>query len=242
MRLSDTLKTICGSIIVYYVMAACSASPGSSSAPSSSVPGGASNGSGGSNGGSGTDPASSGSGSSGGNGGGSNGSGSSSGGKSSSGGPVPDAYADQTQSGSRLKAEYYVGGDGSKQWDYSFQDTARNDEHCSFSTAADGSIRCLPSGIQAGIFYSDANCSVSIAYVVTPCATTPAYATSTATTSACPAKYEYHVYAVASKYTGTVYTGTPGSCSAYAAFPYAAYALGDEIAPGSFQQATVQTD
>ncbi len=242
MRISDSLKITCGSIIVYYVMAACSGSSGTS------IGGTDNSSSGGPGGGSGAS-SSSGSSSSGGNGsgsgGGSNGGGSnggSSGGKGSSSGPVPDANADQTQSGSRLKAEYYVGADGSKQWDYSFQDSARGNERCSFLTAADGSIRCLPSGISAGIFFSDANCTETLAYAVTACGATPAYATSMIATSACPAKYEYHLFTVASKYTGTVYSGSPGSCTAYTSFPYAAYSIGSEIAPSSFVQASVQTE
>src|SRR5688572_6213959 len=56
--------------------------------------------------------------------------------------PVPDA---QAESGTRLKARYYVGEDGSRQLIPGWFDTQRN-EVCYFGIASDGNLRCTPGG------------------------------------------------------------------------------------------------
>jgi len=142
MRGGDAAKAMFAGCIVYVVMAACGGSKG--------APGFASK-----------------------DGGGSIGDGSSSG--SGPGGdndsdlvdaltnPVPDANAEPTTSGSRLKARYYVGEDGSRQF-VGWYDSQRKEE-CSFLSAGDGETRCLPAGAYPIGVYSDANCTTPIVYV-----------------------------------------------------------------------------
>lgn len=64
--------------------------------------------------------------------------------------PVPDADAAPATSGKRLRARYYVGEDGSRQF-VGWHDKERN-EDCSFSVAEDGKTRCLPPSAYT-IFY-----------------------------------------------------------------------------------------
>lgn len=58
--------------------------------------------------------------------------------------PVPDALADVTTSGSRLKAKWIVGADGSKQFRNWYDSQLGHD--CYFNPASDGQTRCLPYG------------------------------------------------------------------------------------------------
>jgi len=88
--------------------------------------------------------------------------------------PVPDANAEPV-SGSRLKARYIAGEDGSKsylpgQW----YDTERQ-ENCFFQTAADGKKRCLPAETlkESLPYFIDAACTATGAYRNTPACTTP---------------------------------------------------------------------
>jgi hypothetical protein len=72
--------------------------------------------------------------------------------------PVSTAKAD-TVSGSRLKAKYYVGNDGSKQF-IQWHDS-QLDADCYFAQTASG-LRCLPAYITANAYYADAACSVAL--------------------------------------------------------------------------------
>lgn len=81
--------------------------------------------------------------------------------------PVGDAHANE--SGSRLKAKWYKGVDGSKQW-IGWYDSQRQEE-CSIARAADGKDRCLPITvfIQPTIYnsaptgyYGDATCATML--------------------------------------------------------------------------------
>jgi hypothetical protein len=78
--------------------------------------------------------------------------------------PIPEA--DAATSGTRLKARYYVGADGSKQF-IGWRDTMRN-EDCSFATAEAGMVRCLPAVGAYATFYADAGCSQPLATVAKP--------------------------------------------------------------------------
>ena len=160
--------------------------------------------------------------------------------------PVPDARADSTQSGSRLKAIYYLGADGSKytlpnQW----YDSQRS-ENCSFRTAADGNLRCLPySGAAVGNYFADAGCTQQLVSSLagSGCAV-PNTATTSPTNTAVSCQLSgYVVYQVGSLFTGAAYSGTPSSCSkAVVPSYYALYSLGAQIPASSFVAATLQTD
>jgi hypothetical protein len=86
---------------------------------------------------------------------------------SGGGQPIGSALADINAGGTRLKANYYAGSDGSQQFLATFHDTMRN-EDCAFSTASDGSIRCLPtqgppaSPSNYAVYYADAACTQPI--------------------------------------------------------------------------------
>jgi hypothetical protein len=244
MRPLEPLKYLSGSMVIYYVMAACSAPAGSSASNGGGSSGGASSGSSSSgvpSGGTSSGGTSSGgiSSSGGGSGGSGSGAASSSGSGGSSGSPVPDANADETQSGSRLKANYYVGSDGSKQFAY-FTDALRSGEICAFANADDGTIRCMPSGAYViSTEFADSSCSVPVAETTT-CAA-PTYAVQTAPGTSCG--YVTKVFSAGSPVT-TLYASSGSTCVSVGAPPagYTYVTVGTEIAPASFQLATIQTD
>jgi len=157
--------------------------------------------------------------------------------------PVPSARADGNQSGTRLKARYYVGSDGSKEF-IGWHDSQRN-EDCGFVTASDGTMRCLGgSGVASvGTYFSDTGCTqpLVLAQTGTGCAV-PSIA-SKATLTSCSTVY-YTLFQVGSSFTGTPYSGTPSSCTKVTTtLPgYAVYNLGPEVPASSFVAATVQTD
>jgi hypothetical protein len=156
--------------------------------------------------------------------------------------PVKDARADVEQSGSRLKAKHYVGVDGSSAF-AGWHDSQLNVD-CYYETAADGVLRCLPAGgAGVGPFYSDAGCTTLLALSSKACAA-PQYAQQI-DTATCPSTPTYHVFAVASPFTGTVYEGTPATCPAAPSTvlqAYNLYTIGPEVSPTQFLQASLQTD
>ena len=85
--------------------------------------------------------------------------------------PVPDAAADPID-GSRLKARYRVADDGSKEYLSGVWFDSQRNEVCTFTTAADGTERCLPDGVVATVF-SDAACTMPVLMTVTGCAGPP---------------------------------------------------------------------
>ena len=89
--------------------------------------------------------------------------------------PIPDAVADvisdqETEgggtSGSRLKARYYEGADGSRLPLLHLYDTELKTA-CSYRQASDGKWRCLPPTVIAS-YFSDAGCTKGLA-VTSPC-------------------------------------------------------------------------
>ncbi|MGH7434680.1 MAG: hypothetical protein ACRENE_03320, partial [Polyangiaceae bacterium] len=233
MRASETARMVGGSIVVYVVMAACSATNAQQfnlgddggSSDDGAVAGDSTGVSGhdGSNGGSGS-------------GGG-------------SGGtifdaltdPVPTAKADGYQSGTRLKLRYYAGADGSKSYS-SMHDTQLNLD-CYFSAASDGTSRCLPTGSATiALFFGDSGCTQPLAYTPTGCAGgTPTYGGKTG--ASCP--YATTVYSILGAFSGTAYEGSPASCIAASSAllaPYTLYLLGAVVPPSTFVQGTLQTE
>ena len=220
MRWNEAARMLAGSIAIYVVMAAC----GSASGPAAFSQG---DGGGGSSGG---------------------GTGDGSGGiLDALTDPVPGASADPNQSGSRLKVNYFAGADGSKLSALSMHDSMLNID-CTFAMATDGTLRCLPAsqGVVLGP-YADAACTQPLFFQYPGCSV-PTYGLVTASSGSCAFRPTMHVYAVSGPYKGTAfYTGTPTACtlspntvSSYA--PYVPYTLGAEQAPGTFVQATEQTE
>lgn len=126
--------------------------------------------------------------------------------------PVDDADAANV-SGTRLRAKYYAGEDGSKQVTFAWRDTKRN-EDCMFARIAGGGLRCIPSAAVAAVYFLDAGCTSRV-WVQAKAAPTCAAAT--------PANYAYESDAtgcIQSLRTVTkttapamVYIGAPSACS-----------------------------
>jgi hypothetical protein len=236
MSARDGLKVGFGSVVVYVVVAACAGGSPDPSGASAAGPGSS--------------------------GGGADGSGSpvAAPANDDSGGrtfldalvdPVPSAKADANQSGSRLKAKYYVGKDGSKQF-FGWHDSML-DVDCSFVGAADETTRCLPVGVGVGTsvaaVFSDAACSRPVILVAKGCFPT-GYVDQfvTAPPPACAVSF-HRIFRSGDPYVGALYTGTPASCSAAPEAgpdsPTAGsdiFALGAEVPQGTFVVAVVQTD
>jgi hypothetical protein len=182
----------------------------------------------------------------------SSGSGSSSGGSSSgtsSGSPVPTADADESEDGTRLHALYLVGSDGSKQFTDTWQDTGRNNETCSFITAADGTTRCLPAGAgnasapYSAIYFADASCSTT-PLASSSCGSPPYVVEYQGLTgsAACSTSGSYHLFSIGAAFTGSSFYIKEGtSCAATpVTASYSWFTIGAEIPASSFVQATLQ--
>ena len=230
MRVKEAAKLLGGSSVVYTIVAACAASVPVNASPSDG----------------GNEDESTAGGSSGGSGSGSR--------TDGSGGPsiidaftdpVPSASADVNQSGTRLKAKYYAGADGSKAFQ-GWHDSQLNLD-CGFTTAADGVARCLPSGAGTGGLWVDATCTQPLAQMAKGCAATYAIVVAPPT---CGVPGPVHVHTLGAIFNGTsaYYTGT-GTCTAYPAAALTTlgmtndlYSVGAEMPASSFLQATLQTD
>jgi len=163
--------------------------------------------------------------------------------------PVAKARAG-TQSGSRLKAKWYVGADGSKVFTGMYDSQLMSD--CFFVQTGDGTTRCFPSGLSTGLlfgsYYSDGGCSQGLAWSPTAACAAPKYVTSTVVIPGCTTQISYHLYPIAAAFTGTIYSGTPAMCTPLSAgqitalASYSFYAVGPEVAPSGWVQATMQTD
>ncbi len=118
-------------------------------------------------------------------------------------------------SGPRLRAKYYLGADGSKQF-YTWHDNQR-DEDCTYLRASDGKTRCLPVdySIQFGTFFSDAACAQHMT-VINGCAgATPKYAANYVTAPNLCHQYDYTVASVGAQFLGQGYVLSGGSCVQY---------------------------
>ena len=157
--------------------------------------------------------------------------------------PVGDAKADVNTSGSRLKARYYAGDDGSKQY-AGWRDTQRN-EDCGFAVASDGLLHCMPSGAYVNGLFVDAGCSQALASAPKGCAA-PAYSIAYDGSTAC-ASGRQRVYLGGAKFTAaTVYAMSGGTCTGSSSAPFGAsidlYFVGAEVPPSNFVSAVVQVE
>lgn len=152
--------------------------------------------------------------------------------------PVPDANANE--SGSRLKARYYVGADGSKQFTFMWHDTQRN-EDCTFSRVNGSELRCIPGGLPR-IYFADAGCTAPL-WVTAKAPAASCYSTSAAKygtnpdASGCPTAL--HILTAAAP--TMIYSGSPGACIGSAASDALSYfTSGGTIAWSEFVAATDQ--
>jgi hypothetical protein len=168
-------------------------------------------------------------------------------------------------SGSRLKANWLVGSDGSRQFQ-NWHDTQLNMD-CLFLTAADGTTRCLPSDqtITVTNYYADSACSQQLAGATVNACSGPAtgfafYFDASTCTAMTP--YRYRLYQVQGPFTFQTITLSDGStttnlyqksttasgtsCVTVPASSYLSeenfYFYGAEIPASLFVQATIQTD
>lgn len=232
--MKQTAKILAGSVVLYFVMAACAAEERAFERERAQASSG-----GQSSGGSGNGT----SGASGGSGGGS-GASTSNGGTTSGGiaSPVPDALAED---GSRLRAVNYVAEDGAKQWAYKWRDTDRNEE-CTFGVAADGKTRCIPTALAIpGVYYGDASCSVPVMYQsnVEGCGfpPPPSYMSVSAPAEQC-ATYALRIHQAVSV-PGSLYQRFGEGACTVVSLPVGSYRMfraGNEVPASSFVQATVQ--
>jgi hypothetical protein len=157
--------------------------------------------------------------------------------------PVGNASADPT-SGSRLKAYYYTGDDGSKVYEpYRWHDSQRN-EDCMFVYASDGSWRCMPIYATTGATgFLDAQCQQKITSQFSP--TCPAaYAVAYSAPPVCSGTYAYSMYPVLAKVVPVmVYAVEGGICKAYQPTQGATYyLLGPAVPPSAFVGGSYQHD
>lgn len=230
MRVNEAARLLGGSIAIYVVMAACSAASGPQG--STSNDGGVSGSSGGMQG---------------------DGSGSI---LDALTDPTPEANADPTQSGTRLKVQYYAAADGSKQTAGMFD--SQLNVQCYFGKASDGKIRCLPipssSAVTAttGGFYADANCSQALGVTIGACAQTPTVINVTATDNSTCTTTSTN-YQAGAQFTGPLYQLSSSTCTAVSAAYQSTlvsegwkfYALGAQIQPpdpSQYVEATLQTE
>ena len=241
MRMRDVGLSLLGGCLVYTAMAACSSgamttgtATGTRGSQSSGTPGTTSGAPGTTSGAPGT---TAGGGGMTAGGGGTTGHG----GMSGMGGmmnPVPPAMADPTD-GSRLKAEYRVADDGSKESVPGLWFDSMRNETCSFGTAADGATRCLPTGAtQSSLFYTDTACTMTVVSVGSGCSQ-PAYVSIPVTPSstACAVTDPgSHIYSIGTMMTpSALYINAGGQCFSLGQVPMATYfTLGAEVTATSF--------
>ncbi|MFT3693124.1 MAG: hypothetical protein QM831_08275 [Kofleriaceae bacterium] len=98
----------------------------------------------------------------------------------------------------------------------------------------DGTIRCVPLGSYVYSYFSNSGCTVPVdvievykgpATCSTP--TVPKFGLKTITPDAC--SYSYEIHPVTGAHTGTVYSGSPGSCFAYTPYEATLYDVGAEM-------------
>jgi hypothetical protein len=171
-----------------------------------------------------------------------------SGGHGAGAGPAPtqpvEVVRQGPRSGSRLKAQYFVGADGSKA--YAGMYDAQTEKECAFVTAADGAYRCLPSGpgvIASTAYYADATCTRPILSFPKVCSGPPYVSTFE---TKCSGTTVFHVFPTSGPFApgASVYLSAGGACAPIptVTIPGAWIGTGTEAAPSTFVQASLEGD
>jgi hypothetical protein len=237
----NTLRIFLGSVIVYFAVSTIYGCSSPSTMRASGTAGGR-----------GTGGTTSGAGGKGTGGAGGKGTGGATGGMGGgSTGPVPNAEAEE--SGSRIKARWIVGDDGSKQF-LIFYDSMLKVE-CQYQFMSDGKRHCTPGaygpvaygplGLVVGSLYQDAACSAPLAMAPAGSACPPQYAfAGDSTSQICgPSGLVLHWFPVGTKYTGSVYWKNGGPCSAtQPPTGQDLFTVGAELPPSMFVGSTITTD
>jgi hypothetical protein len=153
--------------------------------------------------------------------------------------PVPDASAEPATDGTRLKAEYLVGQDGSRHF-LGWWDSQRSEE-CSFTTFADGMTRCVPGVFPQLRAFSDSGCSVALVGMSPAGCTSAKYAFQYSGGSGCASAF-LGVEALTPVSPAKIYTGTTAACVEGNAAYLASYSFysSTTVALSSFVSATIQ--
>jgi hypothetical protein len=158
-------------------------------------------------------------------------------------GPISEARA---ESGTRLKARWLVGSDGSRQF-VNWRDTEL-DAECTFQSASDGSSRCQPysAGVETG-GYSDAACTQRLFRMprLDDCtaAAPPRFGTVHSYDSCRAGRFT--LFALSDRIQpGNVYDDTSGACRqrAGADEDFIYFAAAEELPPTRFVGAEIATD
>lgn len=156
---------------------------------------------------------------------------------------MPVEEAEAAESGSRLKARWYVGDDGARQPLFQWFDSARNEE-CTFQRATDGVLRCMPGGAGLSSYYSNANCTQRAAVLLATLDCGDGYGTYAIESATTGCESRIKVFTLGETLPPeSVYVLSGESC--VAAAPNAAFVyrrLGSEVAPSSFVSAQLTTD
>ncbi len=157
--------------------------------------------------------------------------------------PVPAVSANE--SGSRIKAKWLVGDDGSRQHQ-GWYDSQR-EEDCSWSAGTDGSRRCLPGGAGVSGHFTDSACTARIFAVTTANCTNLGlnYIAQSDCSAVFPYSYEIHTLSSVPLTPGTAVYSMSGENCVGAVIPdnvYAYHSSTGVIPPSSFARGTVQTD
>jgi hypothetical protein len=157
--------------------------------------------------------------------------------------PVPDASAEPATDGTRLKAIFQVGDDGSRQQQYNWWDSSRSEE-CSFTSFDDGSTRCVPqAGATVGSFFSESGCiNPLFASSTSTCVAAAKYSLGVAHFTSCSTVAYDAIYALTSATPAQVYQGKPGACTMVPGTSLMSYAFytGTPIPLTTFVAATKQ--
>jgi hypothetical protein len=161
---------------------------------------------------------------------------------------VGDSTSGFEVSGTRLKANVYIGEDGSKQF-ASWHDTQLNTD-CTFKVAADGVVRCLP--VAAGRYarFADSSCTQKVFQTNSSNCSAPAPVSyGIAEIADCSKEQGPHIFPVVPIADPTFYSiDGAGNCSELPSNnllsqSFAYYVIsGDEVPPSAFLAATRQTE
>ena len=153
--------------------------------------------------------------------------------------PEFDLFLDEQQGTGRLRQPALVDADGASELSATLFDSERG-ESCAFARAADGQTRCLPSG--AGVLFSDAGCTQSVAVAAPSCDTSAPHYAIALEGSACQGGISVHALGDSVSAPAVYALGADGSCIASAAPGATFYGIGAEVAPSEFVAATRTTE
>jgi hypothetical protein len=146
------------------------------------------------------------------------------------------APAEPYVSGSRVRAVFIVGDDGSKML-HSWWDNQRK-ETCGWRLVQNGDFRCLPAMAVAGYIFADAACTRLVSSWTLNCQDVPDLLSVTRTeTTPCGTTYSETIHTRGAEWTGDIYVSTGALCSLATRVPMTVYhEVGGEATLSMFAQ------